>query len=54
MKYQVEFAQFVTLEVEADSKSEAEDQAAVMEDDEIESKGNNDRGWVIWQVTDRY
>jgi hypothetical protein len=51
MKYKVEFARFCTMEVETDDKQEAENMAAVMEDEEIESKAKDDKGYEIWQVT---
>jgi hypothetical protein len=55
MKYEVEFAKFITVEIEADSKSEAEDKAAVMETEEIEagSVHFNDGGYEIWDVKEK-
>ena len=55
MKYNVEFAKFITVEIEADSKKEAEEKAAVMETEEIEngSVHFNDDGYVIWNVAER-
>lgn len=55
MKYNVEFAKFVTVEVEADSEKEAEDIAAVMENEEIEngSVGMSGDGYAIWDVVEK-
>lgn len=55
MRYNVEFAKFVTVEIEADSKKEAEDIAAIMENEEIEN-GNveiSGDGYVIWDVKEK-
>lgn len=55
MKYNVEFAKFITVEIEADSKKEAEDKAAVMETEEIENRSSrfDDKGYVIWDVVEK-
>jgi hypothetical protein len=55
MKYNVEFAKFITVEIEADSKKEAEDIAAVMDTDEIEERSVNfnDRGYEIWNIAEK-
>jgi len=47
-KYEVEFANFKTVTIEADSKEEANDKAAIMEDDDIEYKCHTDSGYEIW------
>ncbi len=53
MKYEVRFAKFINVIIEADSKREAEDKAAVMETEEIEERSVDfaDDGYVIWDVT---
>lgn len=50
MKYKVEFAQFHTIEIEAESKKEAEDIAAVLDDEEILRKSIEDTEMVIWDI----
>lgn len=48
MKYKVELAEFHTIEIEAKSREEAENKAAVMDDDEILSKSAGHAEMVIW------
>ena len=50
MKYKVEFAEFRKIEVEADSKKEAEEKAAVMDDEDILNHSVENTGMVIWDV----
>lgn len=46
-KYEVEYACFRKVVFEADSQEQANDKAAIMEDEEIESSSSSD-GYVIW------
>lgn len=48
MEYEVEFARFCRVKIEADSEVEACDKAAVMEAEEIEEKGIDEAGYIIW------
>ena len=50
MKYKVEFAEFHKIEVEADSKKEAEEKAAVMDDEDILNHSVDNPDMVIWDV----
>lgn len=50
MKYKVEFAEFHKIEVEADSKKEAEEKASVMDDEDILNHSVENTGMVIWDV----
>lgn len=50
MKYKVEFAEFHKIEVEADSKKEAEEKAAVMDDEDILNHSVENTSMVIWDV----
>ncbi len=50
MKYKVEFAEFCEIEVEADSKKEAEEKAAVMDDEDILNHSVGNTGMVVWDV----
>ena len=50
MKYKVEFAEFHKIEVEADSKKEAEEKATVMDDEDILNHSVENTGMVIWDV----
>ena len=50
MKYKVEFAEFHKIEVEADSKKEAEEKAAVMDDEDILNHSVENTGMVVWDV----
>ena len=50
MKYKVEFAEFHKIEVEADSKKEAEEQAAVMDDEDILNHSVENTDMVVWDV----
>lgn len=52
MKYKVEYAQFHTIEIEAESKDEVQDIAAMMDDEEIIQKDTSDGGMVIWEITE--
>lgn len=55
MKYEVKFAKFINVIIEADSKREAEDKAAVMETEEIEERSADfaDDGYVIWDINQK-
>lgn len=50
MKYKVELVEFHTIEIEAESKEEAENKAAVMDDEEILSKSVENTGLQIWDT----
>ena len=50
MKYKVEFAEFHKIEVEADSKKEAEEKAAIMDDEDILNHSVENTGMVVWDV----
>lgn len=50
MKYKVEFAEFHKIEVEADSKKEAEEKAAVMDDEDILNHSVENTDMVVWDV----
>ena len=52
MKYKVEFAEFHKIEIEADSKEEAEEKAAVMDDEDILKDSIENSGMVIWEVVE--
>lgn len=52
MKYKVEFAEFHTIEIEAESIKYAEDIAAVMEDEEIFNKSVEHSRMVIWNINE--
>lgn len=52
MKYKVEFAEFHKIEIEADSKEEAEEKAAVMDDEDILKDSIENFGMVIWEVVE--
>lgn len=45
-KYEVEFACFRKVVIEAESEKAANDKAAIMEDEEID-RGDSD-GYIIW------
>lgn len=47
-KYEVEFACFRKVLIEADSEVEACEKASVMENEEIEGKTIEDSGYMIW------
>lgn len=47
-KYEVEFASFHKVIIEADTEAEANDAAEVMEDEEIERDRFETTGYVIW------
>ncbi len=51
MRYKVELAEFYTIEVEADSKGDAENKVAVMNDEVILKESVENTGMTIWQVT---
>lgn len=51
MKYKVELASFHTIEVEAESKKDAEDKVAVMDDEDILKQSVEDTELVIWETT---
>lgn len=53
MKYKVEFAEFHKIEVEADSKKEAEEKAAVMDDEDILNHSVENTGMVVWDVREK-
>lgn len=46
-KYEVEYACFRKVIFEADSQEQANDKAAIMEDEEIEGNSSSE-GYVIW------
>lgn len=46
-KYEVEYACFRKVVFEADSQEQANDKAAIMEDEEIENRSSSG-GYVIW------
>ena len=49
LKFEVEVTKFAKITVEAESKKEAEFTVAVMDDDELESRIEEDhRGWIVW------
>ena len=52
MKYKVEFAEFHKIEVEANSKKEAEEKAAVMDDEDILRDSVENSGMVVWNVSE--
>lgn len=52
MKYKVELAEFHTIEIDADNKKEAEEKAAVMDDEDILNKSIENTGMVIWNVSE--
>lgn len=47
-KYEVEFALFRKVIIKADTEAEANDKAAVMEDEDIERESFEDTGYMIW------
>lgn len=49
-KFEVEFAKFVTVEIEANSIEEANEKAAMMEDENIEYEciDSKTQGYMIW------
>lgn len=47
-KYEVEYAQFTKLEIEAESFQEAEDIAATLDGEEIAKKDPHE--YIIWDV----
>ena len=49
MKFEIEFAKFTKIEVEAKSKEEAENMAAVMEEEEITEHDTHE--YYIWDIT---
>ncbi len=50
MKYLVEYAKFMKVEIEADSLEEANEKSNMLDDDYIEQVGKNDEpfGYIIW------
>lgn len=48
MKYRVTLAKFLDIDIEADSPQEAEDIAAMMEDEEIYRESTNETSLEIW------
>lgn len=49
-RFEVEFAKFVTVEIEANNEEEANEKAAIMEDEDIEYKciDRKTQGYMIW------
>lgn len=47
MTYEIEYATFRKVRVEAESQEQAEEKAAVMEDEDIE-RGSSFEGYVVW------
>lgn len=52
LKYKVELAEFHTIEIEAESKEEAENKVAVMDDEDILKQSVEDTEMMIWQITE--
>ena len=52
MKYKVKFAEFHSVMVEADSKKEAEEKAAVMDDEDILKNSIENSGMEIWNISE--
>lgn len=50
MKFQVEYAKFMKVEIEADSLEEAREKQNTIDDDYIEQHGDNYEpyGYVVW------
>lgn len=50
MKYLVEYAKFMKVEIEADSLEEAKEKSNTLDDDYIEQMGKNyePSGYIIW------
>lgn len=50
MKYLVEYAKFMKVEIEAESLNEAKEKASAMDDDDIEIQGESYEPWgyIIW------
>ena len=49
MKYEVEYAKFMKVEIEADSLEEAKEKANIMDDEDIDQYGENEPyGYVVW------
>ncbi len=50
MKYTVEYAKFMKVEIEANSAAEANDKAATINDEYIEKNGKSyePSGYIIW------
>ena len=50
MKYLVEYAKFMKVEIEAESLNEAKEKACAMDDDDIEIQGESYEPWgyIIW------
>lgn len=49
MKYEIEFAQFTKVVIEAENEEEANDMAAMMEGEDIAEHDPHD--YVVWNVT---
>ena len=49
MKYEVEYAQFTKIVIDAESETEAEDMAAVMDGEDIAEHDPHE--YVIWNIT---
>lgn len=47
-RYEVEFASFHKVVIEAETEAEANDKAAVMEDEDIERDCFETTGYMIW------
>ena len=49
-RFEVEFAKFVTVEIEADNEEEANEKAAIMEDEDVEYKciDSKTQSYMIW------
>lgn len=50
MKFQVEYAKFMKVEIEADSLEEAKEKVNILDDDYIEEHGKNCEpyGYIVW------
>ena len=52
MKYKVELAEFHSIVVDADSKKEAENKVAVMDDEDILKQSIEESKMTIWDVSE--
>lgn len=48
MKFEIEYAQFTKIVIEAESKEQAEDIAATMDDEDIAK--HDPEGYEIWNI----
>lgn len=52
MKFKVEFAEFHKIIIEARNKKEAEEKAAVIDDEDILRDSVENSGMVVWDVSE--